>query len=109
MTELKYLQLLREEEEIYEENPKVPIRYSIPDEIEKSDKLVSVLYKDLVKQHSSKPATFIQLYDAIRLLPVSEARQLTKKTYDQIISIQDKTPEVLSWLIGRSIDENKIE
>lgn len=108
-TELMYLSILREELDFAEANPKVHIPYNIQDEIDKSSKLINVIYDDLVSKNSQNPTAYIQLFDSIRMMPLPEARLLAKKTYANIVSIRNRTPEVFAWLIGRSIDDNKVE
>lgn len=108
-TELMYLSILREELDFADANPKVYIPYNIQDEVDKSSKLINVIYDDLVSKNSQNPKAYIQLFDSIRMMPLPEARQLAKRTSANIVSIRNRTPEIFAWLIGRSIDDNKIE
>lgn len=106
MTELKYLCILKMEKEKYIDN--LPFDYE--DQKDKTEKLIQVYYHRIRDTYfSSDPMILCHLFDEVRNICIPYANQLSDEIMNLILSKDPRPLEMSTWLINKSIDDNKIE
>lgn len=108
-TELKYLEALRQEQEYLQDNPDAHSGFDIDEELTKSEKLITIIYNDFVEKHPNSPEVYMLLYEAVKRLPLMEATTLARKAYNAVLSTKNRSNDVFTWLLERSVDEQNTE